>query len=176
MYRYADKRAMDRKFDAAFAAINRDLTEREFYQILTLMLSEIGDGHSNAFLSRDFRNYINQNVKMFPLKLRFLSGRAYVLTSSVQTVALGLELLSINGRPVSQITKQVFRHLTSDGDIETGKFWKLNEQFGLYYYLFAEQPAKFRIVTYDRSKKSRKIIDIPALSYDLKRASTPKCA
>ena|SRR5438552_3158934 len=75
LYRYADKRAMDRKFDAAFAAINRDLTEREFYQILTLMLSEIGDGHSNAFLSRDFRNYINQNVKMFPLKLRFLSGR-----------------------------------------------------------------------------------------------------
>jgi hypothetical protein len=181
LYRYADKRVMDQRFDAAFASINRNMTEREFYQILTLVLSAIRDGHSNAFLSKDFRSYINQSAKMFPLKLRFIGGRAYVLTSPQPSLAAGVELLSINGRPLRQITSQLFRHLTSDGDIETGKFWKLNEQFSLYYYLFVEQPARFRIVSYDRSKKKRQITEISALTQNEQNAlvkqkteSTPK--
>jgi Peptidase family S41 len=164
LYRYADKRVMERNFDAAFASINRDMTEREFYALLTSILSRIEDGHTNAYVTRDFRNYLNQSAKMFPLKLRFIGGRAYVLTSPQPSVAAGVELLSINGRPLSRITRQLFRHLTADGDIETGKFWKLNEQFSLYYYLFIEQPAKFQIATYDRSKKQRKRYEVPALT------------
>lgn len=164
LYRYADKKTVDRTFEAALPAINRDMTEREFYQVLTLVLSKIGDGHSNAFLSSNFRNYISQSAKMLPLKLRFLNGKAYVLTSPVQTVAAGWELRSINGLPMSRISRDVFRHLTSDGAIETGKFWKLNEQFSRYYYLFIGQPDRFWVECYDRSRKTRKTIEIPAMS------------
>jgi len=164
LYRYADKKIMDRRFDAAFAAINRDMTEREYYQILTQILSKIGDGHGAAFLTRDFRNYINQSAKLFPLKLRFISGKAYVLTSPLQTVPTGLEIRAVNGRPMSKIIQQLFVHLTSDGAIESGKFWKLNGQFGLYYYLFIEQPAKFRLDCYDQTTKARKTIEVPAMT------------
>lgn len=164
LYRYHNKETMDANFEAHFAAIDREMTEQEFYQVVTSVLSEIGDGHSNAFLSRDFRNYLNQSAKTFPLRLRFIDRKAYVLSSPVPTVVPGVEIRSINGHPMSRIIRELFGHLTGDGSIETGKFWKLNEQFGLYYYLFVGQPEKFQIECYDQSKKVRKRIEIPALT------------
>ncbi len=164
LYRYHTKKTMDANFETHFAAIDRDMTEREFYQTVTSMLSEIGDGHSNAFITRDFRNYLNQSAKMFPLRLRFIDRKAYVLSSPLSAVVPGLEIRSINGHPMSSVIRDLFGHLTGDGRIETGKFWKLNEQFSLYYYLFVEQPEKFRIECYDQSKMVRKRIEVPALT------------
>ncbi len=164
LYRYAPKRKVDQKFDAAFAAISRDMTEREYYGILTEVLSEIKDGHSNSFVTRDFRNYINLIAKMLPIKLRFINGRAYVMSSPLPQVIPGSEIRSINGRQMSQVVRELFAHLTSDGEIQTGKFWKLNEQFALYYYLFIGQPANFDIVCFNPSNKTRQPIEIPALT------------
>jgi Peptidase family S41 len=163
LYRYKSKRVMDKWFDAAFKSLNRDMTEREFYRILTSVLSATGDGHNYSFLSSGFRSYLSQSAKIFPLKLRYIEGKAYVIASPVPEISPDCELISVNGRTMNKITGDLFRHLVADGDVQTGKYWKLNERFGYFYYLFEEQPDSFSIEYYDQLGK-RKKAEITALT------------
>lgn len=159
LYRYTDKKTLDARFDRSFKMLNKEMTEREFYKIVASIVSIIKDGHMGSRLSIESMS----NLKTLPLTLRFIKGKAYVVSSVKNAITPGSEVLSINQKKMSGITRKLLDYLTADGDIETGKYWKLNRRFRLYYSLFIEQSESFNVEYYDALKRQRKRINIPSI-------------
>ena len=84
--------------------------------------------------------------KMFPLNLRFIKGKAYIISSPNNSITPGSELLSINGKQMSGITRTILAYLPADGDIETGKYQLLNRRFRLFYNFFIERIQSIRVI------------------------------
>ena len=148
LYRYTDKKTFDAYFDKAFKRLNREMTEREFLLIVASIVSAIKDGHMWTRLSVEQMSYL----KTFPLNLRFIKGRAYIVSSPDNAITPGSELLSINGKKMSDITRTIIAHLSADGDIETEKYRRLDRLFRLYYNLLIEQPDSFNVEYYEPTK------------------------
>ncbi len=165
LYRYTDKKVLDADFEKAFKLLNREMTEREFFPIVASIVSAIKDDHTGSLPSRELMSYL----KTFPLNLRFMKGKVYIVSSPDNAITPGSELLSINGKNMSGITRTIFAHLEADGDIETGKYQRLSQRFKLYYNLFVEQPDAFNVEYYDAAKrKKKKIIVLPVIENEAK--------
>jgi hypothetical protein len=156
LYRYTPKKEMDVAFEQASQSVNRAMDAREFYGVITGLLSSIKDGHTVAYLSPDYRKFLNATAKRFPLRVRSLGGKLYVLASADEQLAPGSELLAINGMAVPRVTEIMVKHLSGDGDILTYKKNAIGDNFWLYYYLFIGQPDTFDVeyTPQDAQKKS----------------------
>jgi hypothetical protein len=159
LYRYTNKKTLDARFDKAFIKLNKDMSEREFYKIIASILSVIKDGHLTSRLSSGSMSYL----KTFPLSLRFIKGKAYILSSPNDVIIPGSELLSINGEKMTVIIRKLLAFLPADGDIETRKYRRLDTRFRLFYNLFIEQPDSFDVGYYDPEKRQKKKITLPPL-------------
>ena len=159
LYRYTDKKTLDAYFDNAFRRLNREMTEREFFPIVASIVSAIKCGHTRSNPSSELMSYL----KTFPLNLRFIKGKGYILSSPNNAIAPGSELLSINGKKMPGITRAILAHLPSDGDNKTRKYWFLSRRFRLYYNLFIEQPDSFDVEYFDATKRQKKKISLPPL-------------
>ena len=136
MYRYTPKEELDAAFEQALQSTNRAMNEREFYGVVTGILSQIRDGHTRAYLTPDYRRFLNANAKRFPLRVRLLSSVPYVLSSADEQIPPGSELLAIQGMPVPRVMEIMVSHLSGDGDILTNKEAAIGDNFWLYYYLY----------------------------------------
>jgi Peptidase family S41 len=163
LYRYTPKKEMDADFERALQSIPTAMDEREFYGVVTSLLSQIKDGHTRVYLASDFRKFLDSSAKRIPLRVRMLNRRLYVLAGADDRVPPGSELLSIQGMPVTQITEAMFKHVSGDGDILTSKAAAIGDNFGLYYYLFLGQPETFK-VEYRTPDKQKKISLLPAVT------------
>lgn len=159
LYRYTDKKTLDAYFDNAFKRLNREMTEREFFPIVASIVSAIKCGHTRSNPSSELMSYL----KTFPLNLRFIKGKAYILSSPNNAIAPGSELLSINRKKIPGITRAILAHLPADGDNKTYKYWFLSRRFRLYYNLFIEQPDSFDVEYFDATKRQKKKISLPPL-------------
>jgi hypothetical protein len=172
LYRFTHKKVLDADFDRTFKLLNRAMTEREFYTVVASILSTIKDGHTRSLPSSDFMDYLSTKAKMLPLKLRFIGGKGYVVSSPGDAIPRGSQALSINGEKMSDLTRRLFTHLISDGDIETGKYWELNEKFSYYYYLFIEQPLSFNVEYFDPAQKLKRKVSVPAMAENEAKSDT----
>lgn len=144
LYRYHDPATIDKAFDQDYAKLNEPMNEITFFNIIKSLVSEVEDGHTDAFLPADANRYLLQHAKLFPLQLR-LAGRHAFVPCQTREFAAGTEILAINGIPISRIMKDFFAHLPSDGSIETGKYADINTGhnpfFYMYYLLYGEKPT-----------------------------------
>jgi hypothetical protein len=81
LYRFTPKKEMDSDFERALQSIQRAIDEREFYGVVTGLLSQIKDGHTRAYLAPDFRKFLDSRTKRVPLRVRLLDRKLYVLAS-----------------------------------------------------------------------------------------------
>ncbi len=143
--RFTSQDALDAAFSMAEQALEEPETEIEFYSRISVILATIRDGHTRSLLSEATMEVLSSSAPMFPLRLRFLAGRAFVVAAPEAKLPLGAEILAIDGQPMSAIVAELFRHLPGDGDIETGKYWALTDSFGLYYHLFFSTGPAFEV-------------------------------
>ncbi len=170
LYRYTGKAKLDRQFDSCYAAIGPQTTEIEFLKIIKLLFSAIKDGHLYCGPSPQLRQYMDEEAKLFPLKIQFIGNKAYLRASSGSDLPAGTEILSIDHKPVNEIKKELFRYMVSDGNIESKKYHILNYAFSSYYLMvFGERPDF--AVTY-KSNKVQKTIKVSAV----RRKDIPKDA
>ena len=85
LYRYTNKKSLDARFDHSFRMLNREMTEREFYKIVASIVSAIKDDHTGSLPSSELMSYL----KMFPLNLHFIKGKAYILSSPNNAITPG---------------------------------------------------------------------------------------
>jgi C-terminal processing protease CtpA/Prc len=75
------------------------------------------------------------------------------------TVKPGMELLSINGKPMTTIAAKVLPNLSADGDIETGKLRGVGRNLPVFYYLYVEQASRFNLRLRDGNRELAVAVD-----------------
>lgn len=135
LYRYKNKRVLDKLFDSCFSTLNHPMQQLDFAKSIMFMISSVEDGHTGSNFSRLLLNYYSENEKLFPAHVFFINKKAYVLCSRIKELPAGSEILSIDKEPVSEIREKLLHYLPSDGKIETKKVQTLNN--GAFSFLYA---------------------------------------
>lgn len=145
LYRFSSKAEINHLLDSCYHSLNGGTTDFEFYKVVKQVFSAIKDGHLYCDPPPQIRKYLDTKAKFFPLKLKFINDKAFVLKSADRTVPLKAEILSINEKSIDEVSSQLFRFIVSDGDIRSKKFNILDNFFYLYYYMAYGENEKFEI-------------------------------
>jgi hypothetical protein len=127
IYRYSTKAQMDRVFDRAELALTAPMTELEFYRLLAPVIASLNDGHTGLSGTRELEGLLRQQPILLPFKLAFHAGNAYLHRnySDFADIAMGGELLAINGDSMDAVVSTLLATLPSDGRVETSKYRRL---------------------------------------------------
>ena len=155
--RFTSRADLDRVFAAAQARLTEPMTTLAFAAALSEALAAIRDGHMRL-------EYDNATVSsmatatMLPLRVSHEAGR-YVITSNDTagdvTIQPGMELTSVNARPIAGVVSAIIPKLSPDGFVETGRPWRLARAFAENYWLYVEQAPTFTVVA--RTSEGREV-------------------
>jgi Peptidase family S41 len=147
LYRYSTKPEMDRAFDAQRAKLSREMTDAQFLAILTETLANIRCGHTNVSPNTDLQKALS-TVPKFPLRVMLEGSGLFVLlneTPDNATIIPGMKILEINGKTPREIVDRILPKLPADGDIESGKRFRLQRNFHIFYSVLVEPATEFTI-------------------------------
>ncbi len=124
LYRYVPKAKLDHIFDSCYSSITEDMTILRFYGLTSFAIGAIEDGHTNCRLPKQvMTDYLN-NAKFFPAMVMFIGDRIFIRCSNQNNELNESELLSIDHHPTSEIVRELFRYIPSDGAINQEKAGK----------------------------------------------------
>lgn len=178
LYRYTPKSTFDSLFTTTLARLNRPMTQHEFYVTMMPLLTALRDGHIKWIVSGKDEHYPFFADKLFPLKLYFLSEKAWVVGHyGADSVSGGAEIMAINGKPMANIIQALLPNMTfADGNRIGGKLEDLNRYFSGYYATFIGAPDAFT-VTYQVGNKEKSVTLQPVTERTIKEyAETHKPA
>ncbi|WP_298712256.1 hypothetical protein, partial [Chitinophaga sp.] len=134
LYRYMPQHEMDILLDKGESGIRKDMTEEGFFRYLYPILARVKDGHTKLFRQHQPDNwYAFHQTGLFPLKLYFREGKAFVLGGNIEA---GAEILKINGQPMAVIVKKLTDVILADGGSQSAKYRELDQFFPGYYATF----------------------------------------
>ncbi len=146
LYRYQNKKQIDKLFDQGLQAIKGPMEKLEFGKIIMQLISQIQDGHTGTNLSSMILKTYRDSTKLFPLLLYFDHRSAYVRCGKLSNLPMGTEILSINGQTINQIRRTLYTLLPSDGKSESKKRHTLNNgSFAFLYRLVFGEQASFAV-------------------------------
>jgi hypothetical protein len=158
LYFYSTKKEMDGLFARINEQLDKPMSEPEFLKHLTLLIAGVNDGHTGIRSSQDYQMYLSNQGIIFPFNLRFIKQKAYLFRnySDLEDLDMGGELISLNGRPMSMIVKEMLPYLSSDGRIVTSKYKRLQsmDTFARMYALLYEVTNQFEFA-YRLPKKGK---------------------
>lgn len=147
LYRYKDKKQIDRLFERCGARLDTPMTLLSFYALTRLVISGIEDEHTSSFLPPEVNRALIARAKLFPLMLRFIGHKAFI-TCDTKGLAAGTAVTTIDHEPVDRLRKELFNYISSDGSTESGKYAEMNEgdsPFLYLYYLVHGEKSAFTI-------------------------------
>jgi hypothetical protein len=158
LYCFTDSLTLQRKFTELATELEERrtsffperITELEFTSMVKGYLATIKDGHLYAEGTASLSQYMYERGHFFPLELLFEGNKAYIrkdYTHSLDSVALGSELLAINDLPLDSILQSLFPLISVDADIELAKARQLENiyAFDLLYWLQFNPTETYRI-------------------------------
>ncbi len=161
LYRYTNRPSMDAVLDNAAAGIRKGMTELEFFRYLYPLLAKVQDGHTK--LHRKGRPddwYAFYQTGLFPLRLYFREGRAFVTAGGIEA---GAEVLRVNGRSMKDIIAKLSAIILADGGSQSAKLRELDQYFPGYYATFFGPKQEFEI-QYKEVMGKRVTVTIPAIN------------
>ena len=158
IYRYTSKDSMDIVFKNAFESIDRPMSNLDFYKIIAGINNQIRDAHTSIRPNKDIRAKAIFQKKVFPFDVRYNNEKLLIEKnfSSDSSITIGVEIISINGKNVNDINKEIFLGYSTDGYIKTPKYQEMNNHFWLYYYELIDTLQTFRIELKE-GRRTRKV-------------------
>jgi hypothetical protein len=143
VHAFIPEEAFKRLYEERLRLIDRPMTLGEFYRIAAPVVVAVGCGHTA--LSTPSGYWATAPKRFFPLGLRFIGGRAFVIRSDDPAGPLpaGSEILSIQGLGISDIQKELKAIISSDGTNDGWKTAQINAAFALLYALRFGFPEEF---------------------------------
>lgn len=150
--RYTPAAELRKEFDAVRDGLKGPLTRFDFFARLLPLVASIKDGHTRLSLPPRPDAYLDSRPVLFPLGLRLVGDRAYVLKdfSLDRGVGEGAELLAIAGRPFGSVLAALLPLVPADAGIRTAKLRRLeppaafSRLFGLRFGWRESFRIKFR--------------------------------
>jgi hypothetical protein len=168
LYRYSSKATMDSAFDSVERSLTRPMTELEFYRRLARLIDLIHDSHTPLAPSVRLRRALRRERLVFPLNLRYVGERAFVERNVGPNRAIPIrgEVIAINRRPMSEVTRQVLRGRSTDGAIRRPKFHAMDQSFWIYYTTLVDTSQSFRIEIRDSTSGRTHSYSTPGMPAD----------
>jgi len=145
VHAFTNQEAFERLYEEQLGRIDGPKTLGEFYRIAAPFVAAVGCGHTRLSMPNDY--WMSAPGRFFPLGLTFAGGRAYVARGADPAGILppGSEIISINGRGVSDVMKDLKALVSSDGLNEGWKIAKIKAAFPSFYAIRFGFPEEFII-------------------------------
>jgi hypothetical protein len=133
LYRFVSDKNLDFLFSSAEQKLTSSQSLFSFYKTLAAIVVEIKCGHTRIKLP-------DQTLKddlFLPFKLRFLNRELYIVHDfpTEKNSVAGSKILSINGISSAEILNALKKHISGDGDIESGRMSTINENWFINRYV-----------------------------------------
>jgi hypothetical protein len=152
LYRYTSKMQMQAKMDSIYQLIQQHMGFYDFYRTIEGFIADIRCAHTHSLPFKNWVSYYSNRMKTLPFFFFPIQNRSYVLFNGTydQRIQPGFELISINGKSMESIRKDIYRYHWDDGFIESSKSVALQGQlFGLFYYTCIDRPDTFQLAFRD---------------------------
>ncbi|HYF69502.1 MAG TPA: S41 family peptidase [Ohtaekwangia sp.] len=158
LYWYTSKAEFDLTWDSSIACIDKPMSEEQFFKLLLPLIAKVKCSHTLFYPSAK----ILSSGSRFPLDLKFIDGKGYVLPDSINQYQIpkGSELLSINGKSLNEIVDLLLPNLEAQGGNLGWKFVILENDFQNYYYYIIEQTEIFEIEYIDHVTGQRVLASV----------------
>lgn len=152
------------------------LSQIDFFQLVSSVMSHIGEGHSNVGISEKIIKSMEDYGRLLPIELHFSEGNAFISNdeSSFQSALEGFQVLSINGMDISSIIDQIDSISCLGTAVNRSMVYRklsLMKNFPLAYFLFVDQSASYELVLKDR-KGGIKTVEVAGNPIDFKVSFT----
>lgn len=167
LYRYTLKSVMQAKLDSLATTLSEPLPFYDFYRIIEGLVADVRCAHTYALPTKNFEPALMTYWQTLPFFMLPIQERSYVLFNGTKDTRIkpGFELVSINGKSMSVIRKQLQRYHWADGSIQSSKQAVMKGAlFGLFYYWFIERPSTFQL-TFRNLTGDTIRFDAPAQSF-----------
>lgn len=155
LYVHQSRERMQWIMDSLGNTLQQPLPFLEFYKKIAFLIAEIRCEHSYCNPGGRWDAML-QTFRYLPFQL-FLGGeRPFVLVNCTTdtTIHPGDEIVSINGRAIDRICREIYRYIPSDGFMTDSKAYGLSSMmFGVAYNLYIEQPAAYTVIVKTRAGK-----------------------
>jgi hypothetical protein len=133
MYYYISKEAYNQKFDSLYNSINQPLNYLETFRILSQLVTNVKDGHTN--LRYDKKRFNKKNAKFVPFYLRKIDKNYYLALnySADSTIIRGSEVLAFNDEPLGPLMQKLKVFVSSDNANEHVKEYYSVSTFPTYF-------------------------------------------
>lgn len=133
MYYYMSKEDYNKKYDSLYNSINQPLSYLETFRVLSQLVTNVKDGHTN--LRYDKKRFNKKNAKFVPFYLRKIDKNYYLALnySADSSIIRGAEVLAFNDEPVEQLIQKLKVFVSSDNGNEHVKEYYTVSAFPTYY-------------------------------------------
>ncbi|NIM47848.1 MAG: hypothetical protein GTN78_13590 [Gemmatimonadales bacterium] len=166
LYRFHDKASFDASFDSVFARIDGPMTELAFFGLIAPVVAMIDCVHTRIRPSDSLRAYTRRNDVYLPLDIDFVDNRAYIIRNyrDQTPVAVGSEVVAINGVPVSSLLREFLSSTPSDGHNETHILYWVNRNSHSIFSSALGYPESYRIELVEPPNAATRVLIVPGMS------------
>ncbi|MBI5868226.1 MAG: hypothetical protein HZB43_08075 [candidate division Zixibacteria bacterium] len=144
---FVDRAEVLKAFDQHRDLLRDSLTVLEFYRIASAAVAAVGCSHTELSLPERLQQQLVKTGGFFPAAITVLHDSLFVRTDYPDAWSLptGTIIISINGRPASEILGKLRDCLPTDGGYLVKKDFLLSESFNEFYQGFVEDIDSFEI-------------------------------
>lgn len=143
LYSFTSKSNFEVNFKEVRNSIQKDsLSLKEATGLFQKVISRANTGHAEIdFPALSYISYAKGGGTVFPLELAFEDGKARIRKnfSGKTTFPPGVELLSINGKPIEEILERIYPHISAEREYFKNAKVELWSFPRLYWQVFGEQ-------------------------------------
>ncbi len=157
LYQYKTKQVVDSQLDSLRKLLKKPMNKIEFFKIVYATIALTNEGHTYAYLPKWAMVKVGLSKSFLPLAVKFCNKKLLIhqyYGKEHPKLKRGLQILSINGKTVEQITKDLFSYMPSDGFNETFKYESLGlgVNLSLLYRLIYGKAKRFELVVQEFEK------------------------
>lgn len=119
LYEHITEKELNKAFDDASEAIEKDMQYNEFCELVGNIVSKIGDGHTSVSIPDWYRGEINESGTYIPLSIKKIDGK-YVSDFVYNEIPLGSEIVSVNDVAIAEVIEKLQAVAGNETDAEDG--------------------------------------------------------
>lgn len=165
LHKYRTVEEIDSIYKWADKQIDKSYTYRDFYNIICRLTDFEGSLHNDTDLpEKHFKNLRKETYGYFPYPIKWIDGK-WLVNFENEKIPLGSEIISINGVPISEIIRELYKYYTTDGQNITGKRIGIRGHFARYYRFNYGLQEKFEVSFKRHDSDSEEILELKSVAF-----------
>jgi hypothetical protein len=162
---FADKAELAQFIRQQREVLRDDMSQLDFYRILTPIIVKARCGHTGIFLSPAEEMRLRSIQRYLPVLVRIAAGRLFVISPlGSGELKPGSEISAIDGRPSAEIISRMYDNITADGVNVTRKTYVASRVFNDLYSLFIDDHPAFRVEYRDAASGALGAVELAGIS------------